>query len=132
MKASQKEVVEALMKYLGKKQRDVKGKQREFVIYECMKPTCATRKIFFQAGAGYKNPYRHLKDCYGRGRTAEEQERVIHGIYSEVQQTSACGGGTISSHFRVDTLYDYENAVNSYVQLIILESCLLTIVYSPV
>ena len=73
MKASKKEVVHALMKYLGKEKRDVKGKQREFVINECLKPTCAFGKMFFQSGAGDQNSYRHLKACYGRGRTAEEQ-----------------------------------------------------------
>ena len=53
-------------------------------------------------------------------------------MYSESQEATACAGGTISSHLKVDTLSDYENAVNNYVQLIILESFPFTIFKSPV
>lgn len=132
MKASQKEVVQALMTYVGKEEKDVKGKIRNFLIYECPKPTCAVRKIMFQAGSGFQNPYRHLKACYGRGLPAGEQEGVLQGMYAEAQKATESAGGTISAHFKSDTLSDYECAINSYVHWIILENCPFTIISSPV
>ena len=74
MNASQKEVVQALIKYLGKELKDMNGIIREFVIYECPEPTCSTSRIF-QSVTGYKNPYKHLKrwGCYVVAKNPEFQ-----------------------------------------------------------
>ena len=39
--------------------------------------------VSFQDESGYKNPYKDLKSCYGKGETGEKQDENILHLYPE-------------------------------------------------
>ena len=130
MPATKKEIVQELMSLVANEEKVVNGKAVKYVTYQCPKPTCLSKKISFQLGSGYQNPYAHLRSCYGRGLNTAEQDKLIHGMYEEARAAFRSTGGSISSHFKSDTLSELEKSINSWVRLIIIESCPFSIVTS--
>ena len=86
MKTSKKEIVEALMTFVGNEKRVVKGKECDYLIYKCPKPTCLSERLSFQANTGYQNPYAHLRSCYGKGKSIVEQDNLSQQMYDDARK----------------------------------------------
>ena len=116
------------MTFVGTEHKNVfsrsttKLNKKLFLKYECPKPGCVTPIVSFLDKTGFNNPYQHLKSCYARGQSATQQQAVLRALYAEAQSTADRLGGSLKSHFRIDTLSEYEKTVNSYIRLIVLKS----------
>lgn len=120
----QKEVVQLLMKFLREEHRSVwsrKGQRKEqtFLVYECPKGQRCVEggQYYFPKGFGYSNPFKHLKTCIADG-----SETHLFEVYKLALQE--CGG--IPNYFPDNSpttrrLTPRENAMSSYVRLIILK-----------
>ena len=81
MKASHKDSVNALMKFEGTETRTVKTSsgeeaQKNYLCYLCPNVT-HSKVIAFQAKSGFRNLADHLKMCYGKEKSTEEQDSTI-------------------------------------------------------
>ena len=83
-----------------------------------------------QEKSGFKTPFTHLRSCYGRGKNAAEQTKLLHEFYNEAAQAFEQSGGSIRSHFRSDKLSDREETINTYVRLIVITSARFSIIDS--
>ncbi len=125
---SMKDVVLALMTIVGKEKRDVRDKaigavvQKEYLQYRCPKPNCTVSVICFLDKTGFSNPYAHLKRCYAKGLDSYAQEKTLRQLYLDACKETKHSGGTILSNFATRTLSKYENAVHSYIRLIVLKN----------
>lgn len=86
---SKKDVVVCLMEFVGKEGKT--EDQPAYVIYRCPKEDCVKKCVRFREGSGFSNPYRHLRTCYGRGRSSEEQEEILLTMYNDAIEAQ---GGT--------------------------------------
>lgn len=119
-RATKKEIVEALMTKVGCETRTVKGKSWTYVTYQCPKPNCPSQNISFRAQSGFQTPYCHLRSFYGHGKSPKEQDELIKSMYHDALIAKQFVGGTVVSHFKKDALSERENAINSYLQFIVL------------
>lgn len=50
-----------------------------------------------------------------------DQDALIQAMYFEAVEDSRAAGSSVSEHFKRDALSDRENAINSYLRLLVLE-----------
>lgn len=87
--------------------------------------------ISFLDKSGYNNPYTHLRRCYARGKDLKDQEDVLLRLYEEAREAMTQKGGTIRSHFEMQSLSEYEKAIHGYIRLIVMKSLPLYYVSDP-
>ena len=134
---SPKEVVVAIMKFEGRELRTVKDKrtgeeqERVFLKYRCPRPACLSPMVIFQDKAGYRNPYQHLRACYGRGKRSWEQDQLIKDLFVEARTSMEHKGGTILSHFNTSALTPHDIAVYETLRYIVMTCQAISHVDSP-
>lgn len=128
-----KEVTQALMKFEGHETRDVHlgngdNDSVTYLKYSCPKPECSVRSISFRDKTGYKNPFTHLKSCYGKGMSSDEQTKRIYNMYRTAQEAKIKNGGSIYSHFASLSASPYEKSMYAYLRLVIIKNMPLSMV----
>ena len=128
---TQKEVVLALMKPEGRETRCLVERStgrtvnKVFVTYRCPRPHCRVKPVSFRENSGYNNPYSHLKSCYGKGVTPIQQSKYLKELFIKARSEMREAGGTISSHFSVNSLTEYDQAAYGWMRLVVLRNTLL-------
>ena len=97
-----KEIVLALMKFEGREEKAVtengKTVQHIFFKYRCPKPSCALKTVRLKEKYGFKNPYSHLRSCYGRGKALHLQKAMLDEMFESAKRTSSVTCESISKH----------------------------------
>ncbi len=115
--ASPEKVVKALMKFIG--HEDAPGRPNAKLVHQRSERGCG-KTIKFSAKSGFTNPYQHLRSCYARGKPGSEQDTTINCLFQKALDEQAKAGGMILSHFNVDAMFELDNAIYSYIRLIVL------------
>lgn len=82
----------------------------------------------FAHKTGFKNPYRHLRSCYGKGLSEADQDKKLISMYEESRDKASKEGGKIRSYLDLNYLFEYEQAVAGCIDLVFTKSHLLSMV----
>ncbi len=131
-----KEVVMGIMTFIGKETKQVPGRsgvshERTVIKYRCPKPGCPNPEVSFLEKTGFRNPYQHLRSCYARGRSSEQQDEAVKVLYAEALELHRKRGGTIRSHFEMNALSDYDKTIHAYIRWIVMRSSPISEVVDP-
>ncbi len=124
---SPKDVVELLMKELGKGKRTVHARgvgketceQENYLIYACPKADLCKDggKYALEKGSGYTNPFRHLKPCL-----VNDNIHNLHKLYkASLSEAARNHDGNMHTNFRTQIkASEKEKAMYSYLKLIVM------------
>lgn len=62
------------------------GGSKVYLKYRCPRPGCPKGTVKFLEGSGFKNPYVHLRSCFGRGQPMIEQEKTLNKLLDEARE----------------------------------------------
>lgn len=104
--------------------------KKVYVTYQCTKDRCGHRVKFLDK-SGFKNPYRHLLSCHGKGKPASQHEKILIDKYEDARSKAAMEGGSILRHFQAASMNDYEKALAANIRLLVCKNLPLTLVSDP-
>lgn len=102
-----------------------------YVGCKCPKAGCRIGVVKFLDKSEFKNPFRHLKACYTKGKPAIELESALPALYNEAREKTIEKGGSIKTHFASSTLTEYEKSLAGYIRLLVTRNLPLTLVSGP-
>lgn len=134
--ATPNEVVEALMTFFKKETKHITDKpghtvQRSFLTYRWPKPDCSTGMINFRDKSSFRNPYAHLKSCYGKLRPVAKQEEILNQLYKDSREWMERLGGKIRANIQFRSLYEYEASMYGYIRLVLMNYLPISYVSDP-
>ena len=123
-----KDVVSSLLEFQGRETREIKERgtgltvRKVYLKYKCLKPGCINPQVIFQDKTDFRNPYHHLRSCYTKGELPEKQDELPADMHIKERNEMESRGGTICSHFNVNTLSQSEQCMYGHIRWVLMGS----------
>jgi hypothetical protein len=108
-KPKQAEVVAKLMSHEGDDPKD-----KEKMIFKCLRVGCRKPYVSKFKGSGFTNPYNHLKRCYG------DEEEVLR-VFKRMKEEEDADNLASMKNFAIPTTNARERAMHGWIVAIVLE-----------